>query len=64
MIKYQIDKLLESKDNMQVYYLEEVKNLKQKIELLTSENNEMKAISQNIQKEINIQKNKTDLYNQ
>ena len=62
--KSQIDKLLESKDNMQAYYIEEVKKLKQKIEFLTSENNEMKANNQNIQKEKNIQKNKNDICNQ
>ena len=62
--KSQIDKLLESKDNMQTYYIDEVKNLKEKIELLTKENAELKLNNEKILKEKETQKNKNDLCNQ
>ena len=62
--KSQIDKLLESKDNMQAYYIDKVKKLRQNIELLTTENNELKANNQNILKEKNLQKNTNDSCNQ
>ena len=62
--KSQIDKLLESKDNMQTYYIDEVKNLKEKIELLTKENAELKIDNEKILKENESQKRKYDLCNQ
>ena len=62
--KSQIDKLLESKDNMQTYYIEEVKRMKEKIQLLTNENNELKNDNEILLKEKNSQKNSADLCNE
>ena len=61
--KSQIDKLLISKDNMQAYYIEEVKKLKEKIELLTSENKELKNDIISITQESKAPKNINDLCN-
>ena len=47
--KTQIDKLLESKDNMESYYQNEIKNLKDTTEFLTKENEELKKESQTIE---------------
>ena len=49
--KTQIDKLLESKDNMESYYQNEIKNLKDTTEFLTKENEELKTQSQTIENE-------------
>ena len=62
--KSQIDKLLESKDNMQAYYIEAVKKMKEKIELLTTENNELKNENQNIAQNKANQKDIIDSCNQ
>ena len=61
--KSQIDKLLISKDNMQAYYIEEVKKLKEKIELLTSDNKELKNDILSITQESKAPKNINDLCN-
>ena len=49
--KIQLDKLLESKDNMESYYQTEIKNLKDTTEFLTKENEELKKQSQIIENE-------------
>ena len=49
--KAQIDKLLESKDNMESYYLNEIKELKELSDFLTSDNSALKTESENLPKE-------------
>ena len=49
--KNQIDKLLEAKDNMESYYQNEIKTLKETTEFLTKENEELKKESQSIENE-------------
>ena len=45
--KSQIDKLLESKDNMETYYQNEIKTLKEISEFLTSDNTKLKTENEN-----------------
>ena len=49
--KAQIDKLLESKDNMENFYQNEIKTLKETTEFLTKENEELKKASQELDNE-------------
>ena len=49
--KAQIDKLLESKDNMESYYLNEIKELKELSDFLTSDNSALKTESEKLPKE-------------
>ena len=49
--KAQIDKLLESKDNMENFYQNEIKTLKETTEFLTKENEELKKTSQELDNE-------------
>jgi len=49
--KAQIDKLLESKDNMENFYQSEIKTLKETTEFLTKENEELKKASQELDNE-------------
>ena len=45
--KSQIDKLLESKDNMEIYYQNEIKTLKEITEFITNENTKLKTENEN-----------------
>ena len=49
--KSQIDKLLESKDNMESYYLKEIQSLKEITEFLKNDNTSLKTQSDNLPKE-------------
>ena len=62
--KGQIDKLLESKDNMQTYYIEEINKLKEKMEFIKNENNELKNENQKLSQDIYNQNLINDMVNQ
>ena len=62
--KAQIDKLLESKDNMESLYLNETKSLKETIEFLKQENEELKKESQTLENESEANQKNNELCNQ
>lgn len=57
-LKSQIDKLLIAKDNMENFYMNEMNNLKDKINILANENTELKTSSQSINLDGNIKRKK------
>ena len=62
--KAQIDKLLESKDNMESLYLNETKSLKETMEFLKQENEELKKESQTLENESEANQKNNELCNQ
>ena len=62
--KAQIDKLLESKDNMESLYLNETKSLKETMEFLRQENEELKKESQTLENESEANQKNNELCNQ
>ena len=62
--KSQIDKLLESKDNMESLYLNETKSLKETMEFLKQENEELKKESQTLENESEANQKNNELCNQ
>ena len=61
--KDQIDKLLESKDNMETHYQSEIKFLKDTTEFLTKENEELKKSTQELENESTNNENIVELCN-
>ena len=62
--KAQIDKLLESKDNMESLYLNETKSLKETMEFLKQENEELKKESQTLENESEANQKNNELCNE
>ena len=62
--KSQIDKLLESKDNMESYILNEIKTLKEISDFLTNDNTSLKTESETLTKESSENQKSNELSNQ